>query len=89
MHWNHRVIRKPQDDEDAPYTFEIHEVFYDDDGYPDGYTENAVAPFGESISELKQDLEWFMRALDKPVLEDVDGKLEQVVMQTTAHPGAE
>ena len=40
MSWNYRVIKK----EDY---LEIHEVYYDKKGKPNGYTENAVTVGGE------------------------------------------
>jgi len=46
----------------------IHEVFYDEDGKVDGWTEDEEI-MGESLEELKQTLEWMLVCLDKPVLD--------------------
>jgi hypothetical protein len=48
-------------------TFGIHEVYYTD-GEPSMVTVDAMDPHGETFEELKQDLEWYQRALEKPVL---------------------
>lgn len=72
-HWNHRVIKhtKTSTITGSPETetwFSIHEVFYDENGHPNGYTEDAVSPFGETLLELADDLVSFQAALSKPVL---------------------
>jgi hypothetical protein len=53
---------------DGGKSYEIHEVYYDEDGKPKMYTMNASRPFGESTRELRQDLMWMMKALDMPTL---------------------
>lgn len=74
-HWNYRVFRHVdkcvgQDQE----WFGIHECYYDDAGNPDGWTENEVAPYGETVEELKKVLEMMADALKKPILEYDDAK---------------
>jgi hypothetical protein len=58
--------------------YQIHEVYYDDDGKMKGMTENAIAPFGETATELQKDLNWMLEAMAKPVLDYgvTDGKPE-------------
>ena len=60
--WNYRVIAR--DGECA-----IYEVYYDDEGNIEAFTENPVCPMGESLDELCQDLEYYQRALKQPVLD--------------------
>ena len=46
MKWNYRLVKTIIEEEglDRPYTnYEIHEVYYDDDGNPDGMTTNPVS----------------------------------------------
>lgn len=69
MSWNHRVIRKKQDDPDEPYFYQIHEVHYNDDGEVWLWTENPTSPCGGDIEELKRDLLHFAEALDEPILD--------------------
>jgi hypothetical protein len=66
--WNYRVLVRT-DGKTGEKTFAIHEVYYDDAGKPDGCTENSVAPMGETLAELKRDMDHYRLALSKPVLE--------------------
>ena len=52
MSWNYRVIF--QDD-----CYSIHEVYYDDEGNIESWTERAVGISGETIRELKGDLKYY------------------------------
>ncbi len=61
MHRNHRVVNNGE-------FFHIHKVYYKDNGEIDGWTENPVSPAGETLEELKADMEMFKAALNKPVL---------------------
>lgn len=68
MTWNHRVMRHVEGDE---VFFQIHEVYY---GIEEGsnqlsWTENAIAPMGETIEDLRFELVRMLEALDKPVLD--------------------
>lgn len=64
-HWNYRVTRTVVDDE---YVFEIREVYYDH-GEPNAWTEEAIAPHGDSWHELADDLVKMQRAVSLPVLD--------------------
>ncbi|HAS50238.1 MAG TPA: hypothetical protein DCS21_00175 [Gammaproteobacteria bacterium] len=72
--WNYRVIRKEHDSGDT--TFHIHEVYYDESGTIDGWTMKSVRPMGETESELREDIHYFMSAFRKETLEEiiVEGK---------------
>jgi len=61
-HWNYRVVR------DAG-TFSFREVYYDERGDVIGMTEQEAAPFGETISELVNDLHKMFQACALPILE--------------------
>jgi len=72
-HWNHRVIKHTDKTvingvEETETWHGIHEVFYDDAGHPDAYTENEVGPMGETLLDLSEDIRRFTDALSKPVL---------------------
>lgn len=77
-HWNYRVIRR----EVAPeaYEYSIYEVYYDKDGEIDCWTEDSVKPYGEGFLELQNDLNYMVRATQKPILEEkeIDGELTLV-----------
>jgi len=69
--WNHRVMhhvyKSPTGIEEE--FFEIHEVYYDDNDKVDGYTKNAIAPGGNTVEELRAELQRMLDCLNKPVLE--------------------
>jgi hypothetical protein len=57
--------------------FAIHETYYEGDK-PTAITTDAMKPYGETLEELKSDLEKMVVALDKPVLEWEDFKNNEV-----------
>jgi len=64
--WNHRILVS-ETDTDYPL-FEIHEVFYNDEGILDGYTESPVHVSAENVEGIEWVLEKMKEALKKPVL---------------------
>ncbi len=75
--WNYRVCTKFWKN-DNPKTkhitggersFEIHEVYYDDDDKPGSYTERSVNAGGETLEELKKVHKMMEDAFEKPVLD--------------------
>lgn len=73
MSWNYRVIKTKfkaygKDEE----VFRIYEVYYsdkEDNHKPFTTTKNPCYPQGETLGELKEDLEAYSEALDRPVLD--------------------
>lgn len=61
MSWNYRVILRDGE-------FAIYEVFYKEDGSIEGTTVDPVYPRAESLEGLREELERYSTALDKPVL---------------------
>jgi hypothetical protein len=57
MSWNYRVVKS--------------EVYYED-GKVDGWTEDAIAPGGETVDELREELQRMISCLDKPVLDEAE-----------------
>jgi hypothetical protein len=76
MTWNYRVVRHVGVDGDVYY--QIHEVYYDDDGKITAMTENGMAPLGETTTELQMELNRMIECMAKPVLDAgvTDGKPE-------------
>ncbi len=66
-HWNHRIIHRYHEMTDS-HTYQIHEVYYDDVGIIKGWTELAVGPFGETPSELREDIRHLLEAFQKQIL---------------------
>ena len=69
MSWNHRVMKSKDGDD---YFYQIHEVNYDKEGKVDGYTARGTSPCGNSLQELKEDLERMLNCLNKEVLDYED-----------------
>ena len=75
MTWNYRVVKRTSEeilrmagDTEREITYSIHEAYYGTVDKADSITTEPVYPSGESIKELKDDLELYTKALDKPVL---------------------
>jgi hypothetical protein len=71
-YWNHRVVKTYYPDMDETF-FSVHEVYYNDNGDLTNCTVLGVRPRGESLEELREELNMMLRALDKPVL--IDGEV--------------
>ncbi len=73
--WNHRVVKKICPKDKSAY-YEIHEVFYSSNGSIDSWTEKPMSPFGESVSELREQIRYFLQAFRLPILEEkkINGK---------------
>jgi hypothetical protein len=66
MTWNYRVFQNDAGE------VGIVEVYYDKDGKPIARTEGFMNPYGETLMELRTDIEWMLVALEKPVLTSKD-----------------
>jgi hypothetical protein len=65
MSWNHRILAHKDGDE---MYFQIHEVYYDKEGKPDGYTANGVSVGAESLDGIKWVLDKMKECVNKPIL---------------------
>lgn len=74
-YWDYRVIRKRYPESDA-ISYQIHEVYYADNGSIEHWTEDPVQPLGETAEELREDIRFFLQAFRCPILEwkEVDGE---------------
>jgi len=66
MSWNYRVMRST--DPDGTFTFGIHEVYYDEKGNPNAWTQRSVGVSGETFGELTRDFAHYQKAFTQPVL---------------------
>jgi hypothetical protein len=78
--WNYRVIRKSHSDTDV-VSYQIHEVYYKEDGSIDGWTKEPVEPHGETVEELREDIRYFLHAFRRPVLEEKDVDHKEVLVE--------
>lgn len=84
-YWNYRVLysRDPKSDVES---FEVHEVYYTDDGEIEAWTEHSVKPFGESLEELQADIEHFLRGARLPPLAIVEVAGKEKLVEIDRHP---
>lgn len=77
MAWNYRVLKKKlSEDED---TFDVCEVYYDEDNKATSWAWGKNVLSGESLEELQDTLVRIQEAIKKPVLEivgDDEGLIE-------------
>ncbi len=66
-HWNNRVVHRKINGEDY---YAIHEAHYDEgETYPHSITQDSIAPYGETLTELVETLDRMKQCLDAPILE--------------------
>ncbi len=77
--WNYRVIRKSCQST-GTLTYQIHEVYYAEDGSIDCWTQQPVEPLGTTEAQLRNDVHAFLAAFRQPVLEEklVLGQLQLI-----------
>ena len=63
MTWNHRIVRSEEEGE----CYELAEVFYDSDKKPYAYGQASIA--GQTMDEIKEQLDMFDTAMTKAILE--------------------
>ena len=59
--WNYRVLFDGSE-------YSVREVYYDDGGYPRGWTDSPAMVVGLTLSEIHDTLELMKHALDKGVI---------------------
>lgn len=77
-YWNHRVMRREYvNGDEINVVDEIYEVYYDDNGDVNGWTDGPVGPsFYVNIDDgdIRDSVNRFMRACDHPTLDYETGK---------------
>lgn len=72
MSWNYRVLKTK--DVDGSDFWAVHEVYYDDTGRVETWTESHVYPSGENWAELSRDVGAYAKALMQPALDVTSGQ---------------
>lgn len=67
MTWNYRVVRGVWG---GSTWYTIREVYYSPEGVVETMTKKGVDPRGETLDELKADLQYMLKSLEEPILED-------------------
>jgi len=65
MGWNHRILAHKDGDD---WYFQIHEVYYNKQNEPEGYTENGTPVGAENIESIHWVLDKMKECINKPVL---------------------
>jgi len=65
-YWNYRIIKRELPNGEV--TYGIYEVHYDMEGNFRAHTENPMCVIGESIEDLKYDIENLKESLSKDIL---------------------
>ena len=65
MSWNYRVLKHVAEGEEG---YQIHEVYYNEDGSIKACTEEAATCFGGTEEELKEAFKLMEAAFDKPAI---------------------
>ena len=60
--WNNRIVKHEKDD---IVWYAVHEVFYNDSGEICGYTERPITILGETVEDVKSQLEMIMKDIEK------------------------
>ena len=64
--WNYRVVKHKNPDGDW---YAVHQVHYNDAGDINAISEDPISPFGESVVELRKDLNLMQMAYTAGVLD--------------------
>ena len=60
--WNNRIIKHEKDD---TVWYSVHEVFYSENGGVNGYTEDPITILGETVEDVKSQLEMITKDIEK------------------------
>ena len=71
MSWNHRVVRRfyPNTHMDDSMLYEIHEVYYNEDGTIEYLTEEPVSIMEETVDALRITIERLAKCLEQPIID--------------------
>jgi hypothetical protein len=65
MGWNYRILAHKHNND---IYFQIHEVYYNDQGIPNGYTKNPCTIGSDNIDGIKFSLTKIVECTEKPIL---------------------
>ncbi len=65
------------------YYYQIHEVYYNNENEIEKITLDAMYPYGETVEELKKDIEMMIEAFNKPSLnmEEINKHFEKLKLR--------
>ena len=80
--WNHRVMKREKVDGDDDW-YQIHEVYYKENGEVDGYTSDGIAAGGYTLEDLREELTRMLEATEKEILIYEDQIYMETIDETT------
>lgn len=75
MNWNYRLMKREYlnpINQEKEVIYGIHEVYYDEDGNPNGWSKEPENISSETIEGIQWQIEKFQEALTKPLLDYSD-----------------
>jgi len=69
--WEYRVVRQKSDNNDGSDYFTVQEVYFDDDGDHLAQSTDLIVE-GESLPQLRKQLQQMIWALDKDVVDEME-----------------
>jgi len=71
MSWNHRVIRRiyPNVHMDDSILYEVHEVYYDEEGNIGSITQEPINIMEETVDDLRKTVERLTKCLEQPIID--------------------
>ena len=60
--WNNRIVKHEKDD---TVWYSVHEVFYNENGGINGYTEDPITVLGETVEDVILQLQMIMKDIEK------------------------
>ncbi|MBI2009336.1 hypothetical protein HYS84_02900 [Candidatus Saccharibacteria bacterium] len=67
MHWNYRII---EHDKSKPAYFAVHEVYYDEKGNIEGWTEDPINVVGDNKTEVTMIIQHISADTKRPILKE-------------------
>ena len=62
--WNNRIVKHKSGSTDSVW-YSVHEVFYNENGGVNGYTEDPITIHGLTVEDIKSQLEMIMKDIEK------------------------
>jgi len=84
--WNYRVIKRVGEQPTDECTYQIHEVYYDDAGKVETWTNDPVEPSGETLEELREDCLHYSAALERNVLVEQQKDGREILIESEVKP---
>lgn len=71
MSWNHRIVRRiyPNVHMDDSILYEVHEVYYDEEGKIDSITQEPINIMEETVDDLRKTVERLTKCLEQPIID--------------------